>query len=162
MKASPKLQDTLEVFLVELEKLETTFKDIKEFSPLIASKINELKKVTIEPNLQNLKSEFSVFENLSTQKIKKFEELFNENQKKISESFSKQRSSLSNFYFYTLVLFLITCGSIFIAVQSYQETGNYKKQLVENKSYTMSLEEFIKESKQIQKYNKWLDSKKRK
>lgn len=161
MKASPKLQDTLEVFLAELEKLETTFKDIKEFSPLISSKINEFKKVTIEPNLQNLKSEFSVFENLSTQKIKKIEELFNENQKKISETFSQQRSSLSNFYLYTLVMFLITCGSIYIAVQSYHETGKYKKQLVENKSYTMTLEEFIKDSKQIQKYNKWLDSKKK-
>ena len=43
-----KLQDTLEVFMEELEKVQASISSFKEINPTIDSKINEIKKLALK------------------------------------------------------------------------------------------------------------------
>ena len=56
-----KLQDTLEVFMEELEKVQNSIDSVKEINPIIDSKINEIKKLALKVEISNLESANKLF-----------------------------------------------------------------------------------------------------
>lgn len=159
MKATPKLQDTLEVFLEQIEEIKVLISETKNIAPELNVKIESLKQIKIEPNLDQLKLTSNTIKTDLSKEISRLEILFQKNYQKLEEIQSKKKEGLSNYFFYLLVAFVITCGSIFFGINGQNSKSKIQDDLAKVKSYNKALEEYIKESKQIDKYNKWLDGK---
>ncbi len=162
MKATPKLQDTLEVFLEQIEDIKVLMSETKNIAPELNNKIQSLKQIKIEPNLDQLTLTSTKIKTELSKEIGRLEILFQNNYEKLEEIQKKKKEGLSNYFFYLLVAFAITSGAIFFGISGQNSKSTIKDDLAKVKSYNTVLEEYIKESKQIDKYNKWLDEKKSK
>lgn len=159
MKATPKLQDTLEVFLEQIEDIKVLMSETKNIAPELNNKIQSLKQIKIEPNLDQLTVTSNKIKTELTQEINRLGVLFQNNYEKLEEMQKKNKEGLSNYFFYVLVAFVITSGAIFFGISAQNSRSKIKDDLAKVKSYNTALQEYIKESKQIDKYNKWLNSK---
>ena len=56
-----KLQDTLEIFMEELEKVQVSINSVKDVTPTIDYKINEIKKLALKVEISNLESANQLF-----------------------------------------------------------------------------------------------------
>lgn len=159
MKATPKLQDTLEVFLEHIEVIKILMTETKNFAPELNNKIESLRQIKIEPNLDQLRITSNNIKSELSQEINRLEIMFQDNYQKIDEIQKREKEGLSNYFFYLLVAFVITCSAIFFGINGQNSKSKIQDDLAKVKSYNMALENYIKESKQIDQYNKWLQDK---
>lgn len=159
MKSQPKLKDTLEVFLDEMEKLNASISNIKYINPILENKIAALKQIRIEPETKHLVDIHRTYLTELNDKINRLDGLFQKNINSIQEINKDVKKDNSTIFIYGLVFFFLTALSIFFGVKATFNSSNLKKDNIQINSYNQSLENYIKESKQIEKYNDWLDSK---
>lgn len=157
MKATPKLQDILEVFLEQIDGLESALKEMKNISPNLSAKINELKSIKIEPDLKNFQSLQSNHTANISGEINKLAELFGDNQVQLKAILHESKNKYTQFYLYILAAFLVTSGAIYFGVAGRKAEYQLNSQIENLKSYNKDLENYIKDSKQVEKYNKWIE-----
>lgn len=162
MKSQPKLKDTLDIFLEELDTLQNSIGEIKKINPILDEKIKLLKQIRIEPETKELKQFERFFFNELSDKTAKMDTLFSKSLTRMKEISEEHKKGKSEFYKYVLLFFIITALSIFFAVNTHSKQSNLKKEIQKISSYNHALETYLKESKQIEKYNKWLGEKKTK
>ena len=149
MKSTPKLQDTLEIFLTEIEELKKDLEKIKIVNQTLSQHIEEIKKVSIKPDLGEMKT-------LNTESL---ENLIQNNFEKLEEIQNGNREGFVKYGYYLIFAFMISFCSVFMAVKGHFSRSAIQKELNRVQSYNSALEGYIKESKQADNYYKWLDSK---
>ncbi|OBW40052.1 hypothetical protein AB670_03615 [Chryseobacterium sp. MOF25P] len=162
MKATPKLQDTLEIFLEQIDGLEASLKEMKNVSPNLSAKINELKTIKIEPDLKYLQTIHARNISEFSEEINRLTLLFDQNQTSLKTILNENKHKISHFYFYILIASLITIGAVYFGIKGMNSQSQLKSQIERVKSYNQDLEGFIEHSQQLEKYNKWLEKNKAK
>ena len=159
MKSTPKLQDTLEIFLTEIEELKKDLEKIKIVNQTLSQHIEEIKKVSIKPDLGEMKTLNTEIAEGFSQENKRLENLFQNNFQKLEEFQNGNREGFVKYSYYLIFAFMISLCSVFIAVKAHFSRSAIQKELNRVQSYNSALESYIKESKQADNYYKWLDSK---
>ena len=149
MKSTPKLQDTLEIFLTEIEELKKDLEKIKIVNQTLSqhTDLGEMKTLNTE-----------IAEGFS-QENKRLENLFQNNFEKLEEIQNGNREGFVKYGYYLIFAFMISFCSVFMAVKGHFSRSAIQKELNRVQSYNSALEGYIKESKQADNYYKWLDSK---
>ena len=160
MKATPKLQDTLEIFLEQIDGLEASLKEVKSVSPNLSAKINELKTIKIEPDLKYLQTMHARNISEFSEEINRLTLLFDQNQTSLKTILNENKQKINHFYFYILVASLITISAVYFGIKGMSSQSQLKSQIESLKTYNQDLEGFIEHSQQLEKYNKWLEKNK--
>lgn len=156
MKNKPKLQDTLEVFLEQLETVHESMKGVKAVDKILQDKIVRIQNMRIEPDMSELKRLHYKFHEETTKSIKEVNNLFANYVKRTTEITEKQKQNNAGFYKYIFLFFIVTSAAVYFGIRGQFKQSEIKDQLEKAQSYSQSLETYIKESKQVEKYNKWL------
>lgn len=154
-----KLQDTLEVFMEELEKVQNSIDSVKEINPIIDSKINEIKKIALKVEISNLESANQLFlKELENQylKIEKNSKLHLE---RIENNIIKEKNYFNKYYKIGIGFLIVFLLSITMAIKFYYQSQDYKKDYQYEKSKNRVLSDFIDEKNFNKSYEKWLDKK---
>jgi len=138
MKSTPKLQDTYQT---------------------LSQHIEEIKKVSIKPDLGEMKTLNTEIAEGFSQENKRLENLFQNNFQKLEEIQNGNREGFVKYGYYLIFAFMISFCSVFMAVKGHFSRSAIQKELNRVQSYNSALEGYIKESKQADNYYKWLDSK---
>lgn len=155
-KTSPSLQDSIEVFLDQVQLLDTTSQKLNEKSEAITKALNEVKSINIKPNLTDLE--------LKIQEIRlsknSFETMLNKQKSDFQEIL--QRSNSSSLYnFLTIFICIIVSGLLlYFCVKTTLEKKEITKQLEVNKSFNKDLGSYIKSKGLENDFYKFQESKK--
>ena len=156
------LQDTLEVFVDQIEDLKGSISQSKAIALFLTKKIEELKMVKIEQDLKEFNDSKNKLVFDFEQQTLRVEDLLVQNYLKLEEMQKKRNSSFSSYPLYLLFAFFIAIAGIYFGISNTQSKSQLQKEYNATKSYNNSLEQYIKESKQIDNYNKWLNEKQNK
>ena len=88
-----KLQDTLEVFMEELEKVQNSIDSVKEINPIIDSKINEIKKLALKVEISNLESANQLFLKALGNEYLKIDEITKQHIESLKNIMQKEKTS---------------------------------------------------------------------
>ena len=161
MSTKPKLQDTLEVFMEELETLRISINGLKKLNPEMDAKIKELKNVSIkldvsqlELDKQKLLKEFDV-------KLEKMETIYNQHIENLKSSVQKEKGYINRYFYFAIGVFVVLFASITVSFKLYYQSKEYENSLKTNLSERKILSEYILESKQSETFDKWLDKKRK-
>ena len=154
-----KLQDTLEVFMEELEKVQNSIDSVKEINPIIDSKINEIKKLALKVEISNLESANKLFlKELENQylKIEKNSKLHLE---RIENNIIKEKNYFNKYYKIGIGFLIVFLLSITMAIKFYYQSQDYKKDYQYEKSKNRVLSDFIDGKKLNNYFERWIDEK---
>ena len=102
MKSTPKLQDTLEIFLTEIEELKTDLEKIKLVNQTLSQHIEEIKKISIKPDLDEMKTLNTEIVDGFSQENKRLENLFQNNFQKLEEFQNGNREGFVKYSYYLI------------------------------------------------------------
>ena len=154
-----KLQDTLEVFMEELEKVQNSIDSVKEINPIIDSKINEIKKLALKVEISNLESANQIFlKNLEKQYLM-IDEKTNQHLKNFEKMMQKEKSYFNRYYKIGISFLVVFLLSITLAIKFYLQSKEFEKDYQYEKSKNRVLSDFIDEKNFNKSYEKWLDKK---
>ena len=122
-----KLQDTLEVFMEELEKVQASISSFKEINPTIDSKINEIKKLALKVEISNLESANQIFlKNLEKQYLM-IDEKTNQHLKNFEKMMQKEKSYFNRYYKIGISFLVVFLLSITLAIKFYLQSKEFEK-----------------------------------
>ncbi len=154
-----KLQDALEVFMEELEKIQASIDSIKEINPSIDSKINEIKKLALKVEISNLESANQLFlKNLENQYLK-IDEKTSQHLKNFEKMMQKEKNYFNRYYKIGIGFLVIFLLSITLSVKFYYQSKDYRKDYLFEQSKNRVLSDFIDEKNLNKSFEKWLDKK---
>lgn len=154
-----KLQDALEVFMEELEKVQASIDSIKEINPTIDSKINEIKKLALKVEIRNLESANQLFlKNLENQYLK-IDEKTNQHLKNFEKMMQKEKNYFNRYYKIGISFLVVFLLSITLSVKFYYQSQDYRKDYLFEQSKNRVLSDFIDEKNLKKSFEKWIDKK---
>lgn len=154
-----KLQDTLEVFMEELEKVQASIESIKEINPTIDSKINEIKKLALKVEISNLESANQLFlKNIENQYLK-FDETNNKFLKNLEKMMQKEKNYFNRYYKIGVGFLVAFLLSITMAIKFYLQSKEFEKDYQYEHSKNGVLSDFIDDKNLNKSFEKWLDKK---
>ena len=124
-----KLQDTLEVFMEELEKVQNSIDSVKEIDTIIDSKINEIKKIALKVEISNLESANQLFlKELENQylKIEKKSKLHLES---IENRIITEKNYFNKYYKIGIGFLIVFLLSMTLAVKFHYQSKQLKKSI---------------------------------
>ena len=154
-----KLQDTLEVFMEELEKVQNSIDSVKEINPIIDSKINEIKKIALKVEISNLESANQLFlKELENQylKIEKKSKLHLES---IENRIITEKNYFNKYYKIGIGFIVAFLLSITLVVKFYYQSKQFEREYQYEKSKNRVLSNFIDEKKLNNSFERWIDEK---
>ena len=154
-----KLQDTLEVFMEELEKVQNSIDSVKEINPIIDSKINEIKKIALKVEISNLESANQLFlKELENQylKIEKNSKLHLES---IENRIITEKNYFNKYYKIGIGFIVAFLLSITLVVKFYYQSKQFEREYQYEKSKNRVLSNFIDEKKLNNSFERWIDEK---
>ena len=154
-----KLQDTLEVFMEELEKVQNSIDSVKEINPIIDSKINEIKKIALKVEISNLESANQLFlKELENQylKIEKNSKLHLES---IENRIITEKNYFNKYYKIGIGFIVAFLLSITLVVKFYYQSKQFEREYQYEKSKNRVLSDFIDEKKLNNSFERWIDEK---
>lgn len=154
-----KLQDTLEVFMEELEKIQNSIDSVKEINPIIDSKINEIKKLALKVEISNLESANKLFlKELENQyfKIEKNSKLHLES---IENRIITEKNYFNKYYKIGIGFIVAFLLSMTLAVKFYYQSKQFEREYQYEKSKNRVLSDFIDEKKLNNYFERWIDEK---
>ena len=157
-----KLQDTLEVFMEELEKVQNSIDSVKEIDTIIDSKINEIKKIALKVEISNLESANQLFlKELENQylKIEKKSKLHLES---IENRIITEKNYFNKYYKIGIGFIVAFLLSITLAVKFYYQSKQFEREYQYEKSKNRVLSDFIDEKKLNNSFERWIDEKRQK
>ena len=157
-----KLQDTLEVFMEELEKVQNSIDSVKEINPIIDSKINEIKKIALKVEISNLESANQLFLKELENQYLKIEKTTKQHLESIENRMQKEKNYFSRYYKIGIGFLVVFLLSITLAVKFYYQSKEFEKsyQLVRSKNRVLS--DFIDEKNLNKSFERWIDEKRQK
>lgn len=154
-----KLQDTLEIFMEELEKVQASIDSIKEINPTIDSKINEIKKLALKVEISNLESANQLFlKNLEKQYLM-IDEKTSQHLKNFEKMMQKEKNYFNRYYKIGIGFLVIFLLSITLSVKFYYQLKDYRKDYLFEQSKNRVLSDFIDEKNLKKSFEKWIDKK---
>ena len=154
-----KLQDTLEVFMEELEKVQNSIDSVKEINPIIDSKINEIKKLALKVEISNLESANKLFlKELENQDLK-IEKTTKQHLESIENRMQKEKNYFNRYYKIGIGFLVAFLLSITLAVKFYYQSKQFEREYQYEKSKNRVLSDFIDGKKLNNSFEKWLDKK---
>ena len=157
-----KLQDTLEVFMEELEKVQNSIDSVKEINPIIDSKINEIKKLALKVEISNLESANKLFLKELENQYLKIEKTTKQHLESIENRMQKEKNYFNRYYKIGIGFLVVFLLSITLAVKFYYQSKEFEKsyQLVRSKNRVLS--DFIDEKNLNKSFERWIDEKRQK
>ena len=157
-----KLQDTLEVFMEELEKVQNSIDSVKEINPIIDSKINEIKKIALKVEISNLESANQLFLKALGNEYLKIDEITKQHIESLKNIMQKEKNYFSRYYKIGIGFLVVFLLSITLAVKFYYQSKEFEKsyQLVRSKNRVLS--DFIDEKNLNKSFERWIDEKRQK
>lgn len=154
-----KLQDALEIFMEELEKVQSSIDSIKEINPTIDSKINEIKKLALKVEISNLESANQLFlKNLEKQYLK-IDEKTSQHLKNFEKMMQKEKYYFNRYYKIGISFLVIYLLSITLGVKFYYQSQDYRKDYLFEQSKNRVLSDFIDEKNLNKSFEKWIAKK---
>jgi len=154
-----KLQDTLEVFMEELEKVQNSIDSVKEINPIIDSKINEIKKLALKVEISNLESANQLFlKNLENQYLK-IEKTSKQHIESLENRMQKEKNYYNKYYKIGIGFLVAFLLSITLAVKFYYQSKQFEREYKNEKSKNRVLSDFIDEKNFNKSFEKWIDKK---
>lgn len=162
MKATPKLQDTLEVFLERLDSLQSSFGTIWKANSELDDKITRLKQIRISPDLEEFSALNAKFQKSHIQNLEDITKIQNNHIDSLKSNLRQNVGRLKLYYLLTFCILIIGGISIFFASKYYLKS----EKLVEDNYYlnknNNAMLDFIKDNNQVEKYNRWFEKNKEK
>lgn len=157
-KTSPSLQDSIEVFTDQVQSIHSTSKLLSEKSDSITEALANAERIRIKPDLKELDNKLSQLQGFNNQ----LNVILNA-QKTDFQNLLKKSNSASLYNFGSIAICLLVIVSMmFFGIKTKSSQSNLENKILELESYNKSLESYIKDSKQIDQYNKWLSKKNKK
>lgn len=154
-----KLQDTLEVFMEELEKVQASISSFKEINPTLDSKINEIKKLALKVEISNLESANQLFlKNIENQYLK-IDETNNKFLKNLEKMMQKEKNYFNRYYKIGVGFLVAFLLSITMGIKFYLQSQDYRKDYLYEQSKNRVLSDFIDEKNLKKSFEKWIDKK---
>ena len=154
-----KLQDTLEVFMEELEKVQNSIDSVKEINPIIDSKINEIKKLALKVEISNLESANQLFLKELENQYLKIEKTTKQHLESIENRMQKEKNYFNRYYKIGIGFLVAFLLSITLAVKFYYQSKQFEREYQYEKSKNRVLSDFIDGKKLNNSFEKWLDKK---
>lgn len=122
-----KLQDTLEIFMEELEKIQASIGSIKEINPTIDSKINEIKKLALKVEISNLESANQLFlKNIENQYLK-FDEITKRHIELLEKIIQKEKNYFNKYYKIGIGFLVAFLLSMTMAIKFYYLSKEFER-----------------------------------
>lgn len=154
-----KLQDTLEVFMEELEKVQNSIDSVKEINPIIDSKINEIKKLALKVEISNLESANKLFLKELENQYLKIEKTTKQHIESLKNLKQKEKNYFNRYYKIGIGLLVAFLLSMTLAMKFYYQSKLIEKDYQYEQSKNRVLSDFIDEKKLNDSFEKWLDKK---
>ena len=157
-----KLQDTLEIFMEELEKVQVSINSVKDVTPTIDYKINEIKKLALKVEISNLESANKLFLKELENQYLKIEKTTKQHLESIENRMQKEKNYFNRYYKIGIGFLVVFLLSITLAVKFYYQSKEFEKsyQLVRSKNRVLS--DFIDEKNLNKSFERWIDEKRQK
>ena len=157
-----KLQDTLEVFMEELEKVQNSIDSVKEIDPIIDSKINEIKKLALKVEISNLESANQLFLKELENQYLKIEKNSKHHLESIESRIITEKNYFNKYYKIGIGFIVAFLLSITLAVKFYYQSKQFEREYQYEKSKNRVLSDFIDEKKLNNSFERWIDEKRQK
>lgn len=156
MRNTPKLQDTLEVFLEELEALQIALSNFNEIPEVLDKKIEALKAARIAVDVKDLSALQHSFSTEQSNGMKDQSKLFNQFKVDVEKMLTLKKQNMNAFYWVLLGCLVIVSLSIYFVVNTQMKNNSYAQQIHQLESFNKSMQTYLLESKQVETYNQWL------
>ena len=154
-----KLQDTLEVFMEELEKVQSSIDSVKEINPIIDSKINEIKKIALKVEISNLESANQLFLKELENQYSKIEKNSKQHLESIENRIITEKNYFNKYYKIGIGFIVAFLLSITLVVKFYYQSKQFEREYQYEKSKNRVLSNFIDEKKLNNSFERWIDEK---
>lgn len=155
-KTSPSLQDSIEVFLDQVQLIDATSQKLNKKAETITRALSEVKNIDIKPNLTDLELKIQEVRLLKNS----FETMMNKQKSDFQEILKKSNSS-SLYNLLTVLICIIISGLLlYFSVKTSLEKRELTEQLEINKSLNKDLGSFIKSKKLENEFYKFQDGNK--
>ena len=154
-----KLQDTLEIFMEELEKVQVSINSVKDVTPTIDYKINEIKKLALKVEISNLESANKLFLKELENQYLKIEKTTKQHLESIENRMQKEKNYFNRYYKIGIGFLVVFLLSITLAVKFYYQSKQFEREYKNEKSKNRVLSDFIDEKNFNKSYEKWIDKK---
>ena len=154
-----KLQDTLEVFMEELEKVQNSIDSVKEINPIIDSKINEIKKIALKVEISNLESANQLFLKDLENHYLKIEKNSKHHLESIESRIITEKNYFNKYYKIGIGFIVAFLLSITLVVKFYYQSKQFEREYQYEKSKNRVLSDFIDEKKLNNSFERWIDEK---
>ncbi len=155
MNAKPKLQDTLEVFIEELENIKDQLNQSKEILPMIDDRVREMKECEVKVDTRELKYLHSGFRDDIVEKTNALDITLKTHLEKTKEILAQQRSDRTSFYMFSFLSFFIGIIAVFFAVNFYMKQTKIQERLKIKEEQVDTFKAFIYDTKQEKIFKKW-------
>lgn len=157
-KSSPSLQDSIEVFVDQIQMIDETSKRLNQKSNEIVSALKEVENISIKPDLRELDQNLITFQNFANSLTTELNK-----QKLEFENIVKKSNSSSFYSFITiLVCVVITVTSIYFSIRSTFDKKDLNNQLQSYKKIGNDLGTFVKEKGLENDFYKFQDQQRKK
>ncbi|WP_312321652.1 hypothetical protein [Soonwooa sp.] len=157
-KSSPSLQDSIEVFVDQIQMIDETSKRLNQKSNEIVSALKEVENISIKPDLRELDQNLITFQNFANSLTTELNK-----QKSEFENIVKKSNSSSFYSFITiLVCVVITVTSIYFSIRSTFDKKDLNNQLQSYKKIGNDLGTFVKEKGLENDFYKFQDQQRKK
>lgn len=157
-----KLQDILEIFMEELEKIKASISLIKEINPTIDSKINEIKKLALKVEISNLESANQLFLKALGNQYLKIDEITKQHIESLKDIKQKEKNYFNRYYKIGIGFLVVFLLSNTMAIKFYYQSKEFEKECQYEQSKNRVLYDFIDEKNLNKSFEKWLDKKRQK
>ena len=157
-----KLQDTLEIFMEELEKVQVSINSVKDVTPTIDYKINEIKKLALKVEISNLESANQLFLKELENQYLKIEKNSKHHLESIESRIITEKNYFNKYYKIGIGFIVAFLLSITLVVKFYYQSKQFEREYQYEKSKNRVLSNFIDEKKLNNSFERWIDEKRQK
>lgn len=155
MSTKPKLQDTLEVFLEEMDSLKTSLEKFDKLNPELSRIVEDFKETELKVNtfyFEGLMDNFIKQMKIERQDYEAVLEQHLENQQK---QFNKESDFNKLRYYFQMALLIIAVGTASLLSISYVNNKDLKKEKSAILEINSNLKEYIEATDQVKHFLKW-------
>lgn len=154
-KSSPSLQDSIEVFLDQVQLIDETSKKLSEKSETITKALYDAQKINIKPDLSELDSKIQ----LMRKHEEGFELMMNNQKKELQEVLKKSNFNSLYSFLSIIICLLVTCLLLYFCIKISFEKKELDKNLKSSQNFNKELGSYIKNKGLEKDFYKFQESK---
>lgn len=159
MRNTPKLQDTLEIFLEELKKVDNVNESLKKIDSSIGKKIESIKSSQVRVDLSQLRTIKKDLTNKLDTNKENLEVLFRENRIELVKLQEKEKKKNNIFIRLVMVVLIVSVFTQIIYVGSVRkENQEIQEQNDKLGFYNDNLRQYLHAENHYKDYQDWLEA----